>query len=41
MSFEQRFQDEADTVYGRITNGEPMDVEAELMNAHLRASDED
>lgn len=40
-SFEDRFQDESNAIYDRICQGEAMDVEAELMDAHLRASDDD
>lgn len=38
--FQQRMYDASEQVYARIENGDVTDVQAELMQAHLDASEE-
>lgn len=40
-TFQQRLHQLGEDVYTRIENGEDLDVEAALMNAHLQASEDD
>jgi hypothetical protein len=40
-TFQQRLHQLGEDVYARIENGEDLDVEAALMNAHLQASNDE